>query len=100
MPSLVIVPGLVGDEGKHKVSYPSDDTQIRERKDPGIKVPENEHGVIRTKQSWQFLVQGFREDRSDWTWSSWWLFAGGILGVGEDSVRMENTQQGERGRKP
>lgn len=56
MPSLVIVPGIVGDEGKHKVSYQGDDTQVRELKDTGIKVPENEHRVFRTKQFQQFLV--------------------------------------------
>lgn len=56
MSSLVIVPGIVGDEGKHKVSYQGDDTRIRELKDTGIKITENEHRVYRSKQFQQFLV--------------------------------------------
>lgn len=66
MPSLVIAPGIVGDEGRHKTCYQGAETQVGELKDTHVKITKNELRVCRAKQFQQVVVQNFRENHSGW----------------------------------
>lgn len=79
MPSLVLVPGIVGDEVRYRSCYQGADSQLGVLKDTCIKITKNEHRVFRAKQFPQCMVQELKDNPSgchggsveEMCWVSW-----------------------------